>query len=446
MLFSTLSACSDNTTETTNDKVVKVRYVSSNYIITNPERGFYHQTTSYSEQEGATLAYLKNLKNQNISLILSLFYFDKFKETPLSQKQLDLIESSFKNLREAGVKCVLRFAYTDTMEGVKAGDAPIEIVETHINQLKPILQKNSDVIAFLQAGFIGAWGEWHASTNNLTTLENKTRIVNKLLDALPNNIMIQLRTPAVKQEIFATKNPVEKSIAFTSEKRARVGHHNDCFLASDDDYGTYKNPTLEKRYINEESLFVPVGGETCPPSGIPMSDCIKATAEMEYLRWTYLHADYYRPVLNNWNSQGCLDEIKKRLGYRFELMEGTFPIEQKMSEPFKLSLKLINKGFAPIYRNKIVSLILRSKETGKLLEYKLSIDIRECRPNGFMEIEKAINLQGISAGVYNMYLKISDDAPALVDRPEYSIQLANENTWIAETGMNNLLHDLKIIK
>ena len=48
MLFSTLSACSDNTTETTNHKVVKVRYVSSNYIITNTERGFYHQTTSYS--------------------------------------------------------------------------------------------------------------------------------------------------------------------------------------------------------------------------------------------------------------------------------------------------------------------------------------------------------------------------------------------------------------
>ncbi|MGC9342575.1 MAG: DUF4874 domain-containing protein, partial [Bacteroidales bacterium] len=158
---------------------VTVNYLPSALVITNPERGFYHQVTAFSEDEGVSLAYLKNLKNQNISLVLSLYYLEKFKNSPLSQKQLNLIESDFGKLREAGVKCVLRFAYTNTMEGENATDAPIEIVETHIDQLKPILQENGDVVAFVQAGFIGAWGEWHSSSNNLTTTENKTRIVNK---------------------------------------------------------------------------------------------------------------------------------------------------------------------------------------------------------------------------------------------------------------------------
>ena len=58
-------------------------------------------------------------------------------------------------MREAGVKCVLRFAYTSAIE---APDAPLSIIQTHIDQLKPYLAKNADVIAVWQAGFIGSLG------------------------------------------------------------------------------------------------------------------------------------------------------------------------------------------------------------------------------------------------------------------------------------------------
>ena len=39
------------------------------------------------------------------------------------------------------------------------GDAPKNIVLNHIAQLKPLLQDNADVIACMQMGFIGTWGE-----------------------------------------------------------------------------------------------------------------------------------------------------------------------------------------------------------------------------------------------------------------------------------------------
>jgi len=438
-----LSACgSDDPNDVSTDVIVT--YFPSNSVITNPERGFYHQVTAFSEGEGASLAYLKNLKDQNISLVLSLYYLEKFKNRPLSQKQLDLIESDFEKLRVAGVKCILRFAYTNTMEGENANDAPIEIVEKHIDQLQPLLQENKDVIAFVQAGFIGAWGEWHSSTNNLTTVENKTRIINKLLDALPLDLMLQLRTPLAKQDVFKTSEPVDASIAFTDEKRARVGHHNDCFLASPTDYGTYSDVEVEKEYIHNESLFVPTGGETCPPSGIPMADCLKAKSEMEYLRWTYLNVDYYKPVINNWNSQGCYNEFKKRLGYRIELVQGSFPKEVKVNSSFLLSLKLSNTGFAPVYKNKVSNLILKNKMTGETLEFNLNVDIRECRPTGFFEINEQINLEGIDEGTYSLYLKISDDSEKLKNRPEYCIQFANKDIWDSETGLNNLQFDLVI--
>jgi hypothetical protein len=35
----------------------------------------------------------------------------------------------------------------------------------HIQQLRPVVQANLDVIAFTQTGLIGVWGEWYFSDN-----------------------------------------------------------------------------------------------------------------------------------------------------------------------------------------------------------------------------------------------------------------------------------------
>jgi pimeloyl-ACP methyl ester carboxylesterase len=83
-------------------------------------------------------------------------------------------------------------------------------VVSHLDQLQPILTDNYDVIAFVQAGFIGSWGEWYYTTNNLTTLENKTarQIATKnafdnavLLDmAIGGSTNVALHLPAIAKE------------------------------------------------------------------------------------------------------------------------------------------------------------------------------------------------------------------------------------------------------
>lgn len=61
---------------------------------------------------------------------------------------------------------VLQFSYTtspNTSCGSSAcppyGDAPKSRILAHISQIKPYLQNNEDVIAAVQQGFIGVWGE-----------------------------------------------------------------------------------------------------------------------------------------------------------------------------------------------------------------------------------------------------------------------------------------------
>jgi len=74
--------------------------------------------------------------------------------------------------------------------------------------------------------------------------------VDELLSVLPVEIMIQVRTPGAKQQVFNSTAQLEAAAAYTVDKSARVGHHNDCFLAVGTDYGTYTNITADKEYIS----------------------------------------------------------------------------------------------------------------------------------------------------------------------------------------------------
>ncbi|RZK68864.1 MAG: DUF4874 domain-containing protein, partial [Pedobacter sp.] len=323
-------------------------YESSSTIFPNPERGVMKMFSVYSEGTPLTLTQLQTMRANNISLIQRIFYFNLFKDKALSQAQLTLMQTDFNTIRQAGLKVILRFAYTDVGDGA---DAPLAIVEQHLDQLQPLFKAHQDVIAFVQAGFIGPWGEWHSSTSGLGTAVNQSRILNKLLSVLPSQIMVQVRTPAHKRAVFNTTTPITADIAYTSEARARVGHHNDCFLTGGTDYGTYVSIQADKQYISNEALYVPTGGETCPPSNGYAPTCVEARNEMMLLKWTYLNLDYFQPTLNLWRNTGCFEELERNMGYRLSLFSSNLP-ETSVNNAVKISVQLTNYGFAPVYHKK----------------------------------------------------------------------------------------------
>ena len=141
--------------------------------------------------------------------------------------------------RTAGIKVILRFQYNDGPIG--AADASRTQILSHLAQLRPVLQANADVIAVMQAGLIGAWGEWHSSTNGLDETTQRSAILHGLLDALPTSRMVQVRTPNFVDDLFPG-GALTSALAFTGVDRARVGHHNDCFLASNNNFNTYPSP------------------------------------------------------------------------------------------------------------------------------------------------------------------------------------------------------------
>jgi hypothetical protein len=413
----------------------KVTYAVSNEVFTNPERGFMHTWQVNSEGAAMTAASLNNLKKENVSLILRLYYLEKFKTTALSQTQLDLIKTDFTRLRESGLKCVLRFAYTDAQDGT---DASVAVISGHLDQLKPILEENKDVIAFVQAGFVGAWGEWYYTTNQLTTPANKKLILDKLLESFPKEVKIQVRTPKIKQDFVATTTAMDATVGYGTTNTARLGFHNDCFMASVDDYGTYQNVTAEKTYVSNEALFVPTGGETCPPVDVPIASCSIAEKEMTLLKWTYLNLDYYGPVLQEWRNNNCFTDFERKLGYRLALASSTIKKDAALNGTLAFNVLINNSGFAPIYNPKNAYLIFRSTANGTVYKKKLSFDVRKVVPRVTFDLKESVSLSEIPAGTYELLLKIEDGSSKLSERPDYSIRLANTGLWEASTGFNKL--------
>lgn len=434
-----------------------VTYTPSTAVISNPERGFYRYTATHSGTYNSlnqnTLTGYR--VNNNITLIFRYFYLEEFLNSPISDAYLTNMQNDFNKIRNAGLKCVIRFAYTSD-EAAPQKDASKSQILAHIQQLRPILQTNADVISVMQAGFIGVWGEWYYTSQpefggwgynqtDLTAGNNNHRrdVLNAILSALPANRMVQIRYPAFKQGSYAPA-ALTDSQAFSQSNLARIGHHNDCFLASATDYGTYENVSQQYPYLEQDTKFVPMGGETCKLNS-PRTDCSTAMFEMAKFHWSFLNVDYFPGVIDGFNTNNCFTEIQKKLGYRFELNSATFPQSLTAGSSLPITLKITNQGYAAPYNERKVYLILKNQTTNQIYSIPMATDPRKwLGPNQITITEQLTLPANLPLGSYRLYLSIPDADATLASRPEYAIRLANENTWEAATGYNNLNYTLNI--
>jgi Domain of unknown function (DUF4832)/Domain of unknown function (DUF4874) len=442
-------------------------YTSSLENFPNPERGFYQQEEPMglgTARSALSADALTQLRKEGISTLRLYFLIDEFREGAISADALKFITDQFNTARGAGVKLIPRFAYNFPQGGsypYKDPDATQSRVLAHIAQLEPVFKANADVIAYVEIGFIGAWGEWHSSTNNLVDPEPNTKvndasraIVKRLLEALPKTRMLAQRYPRYKQELFS-KEALAMSEAFTGSDRSRVGAHNDCFLASNSDYGTYSDNATEqeatKAFLERDNLYLPQGGETCnnDANAQPYTGCQNALKDMTRLRYTSLNRGYLTDVYARWKNEGCLDEATRRLGYRFSLLESTLPESARPGSGLTIKLSVKNEGFAVPFNPRGFALVLRAKSDGKLTRLTITdggsipanrnLDPRFWTPGATTTLETTLALpNGLVTGPYDLLLHLYDPEPTLKDRPEYAIRLANADLWEASSGMNKI--------
>ncbi|MFO7975544.1 MAG: DUF4874 domain-containing protein, partial [Candidatus Hydrogenedentota bacterium] len=181
-----------------------------------------------------------------LTLAQTYCYLDRFIDRPISDKKLELLRESLDAARRRGLKVLLRFAYEKTMDQ-KEGPTKKTILG-HLDQLAPVIQENADVIYVLQAGFVGAWGEWHSSAKGLEkNHDTLSEITLKLLEALPKDRMTQVRVPKYKRWVLGNVSLenytfLDADTAYSGTPIARIGFHNDGFLANNTCGGTWTEP------------------------------------------------------------------------------------------------------------------------------------------------------------------------------------------------------------
>ncbi len=187
-----------------------------------------------------------------------------------------------------------------------------------------------------------------------------------------------------------------------------------------------------------------MGGETCGVNK-PRSQCSTATAEMQKFHWTYLNYDYHPNVISGFRTGNCFTTIQNKLGYRFELVSGTFPTAAKVGAQVSIKFNIMNSGYASTYNKRTVYLVLRNASTNKEYSLALATDPRRWTSGVQQTISEIVTFPStISSGTYKLFLNLPDASPSISTRPEYSIRLANEAVWESNTGYNNLLHSINI--
>jgi hypothetical protein len=424
----------------------QVAFQPDSEVFPNPERGFYTWTDfNYLD--------FSNVRAQGDTLTRPYIRLDAYRTTSLPQFLLDQLTAGFQEARRAGIKVIPRFSYNFAVGDPDATETQILL---HLQQLAPILAANEDVIAAVEAGFIGAWGEWHHSTNGTDSPSAEAAIVKALMSAVPSSRMIAIRYPADLRRLQGT-GPITPGEAFTGTLRARLGSHQDCFLASDDDWGTwglsYEWATQtwkpsgysikrDKAYIAQNGRYAVVGGETCNVNP-RRSNCKTALSELKYLHGSYLNRNYEPNVIQRFKDGGCFDEINRRLGYRYELSKAAFTSTIAQGEEFQLRLQLVNRGFAAMYNARPVFAVLRCGP--QEYTFHLNVDPRYWAPGATTKFSASFQLPSdIEAGTCTLALWMPDQAISLRDNPLYSVRFANQGVWDATEGYNVISRNVVI--
>ena len=416
--------------EDPNLKGTRIVYQESTKDILNPERGLYKGAGDIrSASNPVSLSSVKAARADGKSIMYVGFYLTKFMDGDISQDYLDMIQTSMDAFREGGVKCILRFAYQNS-ESATPWDPPVDIVLRHVEQLKPILQKNEDVIFVLQAGFIGVWGEWYY-TENFNSMSNRKLLADALLDALPKSRQIALRTPDFKMKMYgvALKDTITAATAHNESDLSRLAGHNDCFGASSSDMGTFDSNN-HRNFWKAETRYTIMGGETCAVSDY--CSCEVSSRDVEDYHWTYLNSGFNTSVLNGWKTAGCYNTIIKHLGYRLVLLDSYHTENPEAGKTFNLALRIVNRGYAAPQNPRNATLVFID-DKGNKTEFLLGSDPRTWH-SGPITVKCEFTLPAAKG---TLYLNLND--PLLPNRPEYSIAFANEGVFDESTGYNKIL-------
>lgn len=475
----------------------------------NPGRGFRLEVAvDVEEQQKHPTEELIHLSERyasdSVSLAQSYFYLTYTIGQELTEDHFRTMQLYFDELQKQGKKAVLRFAYEKDFAGRAPVGPTLEQALAHLEQLKPFLEKNKDLILVVQAGVIGAWGEWHSSVHGLeNSKEAMIAILEKLLAVVPQDRQVQVRVPDYKN-LLKDKPELYKRLSF----------HDDFIVIRPDRWdGDMHEGTANFNQIVNESPYLVVDGELPwgfwsvgadpdSPSAGWVIDGVQVARRLFLQHFTSLsvihnykeqHANrkfdennppeysmmvwkktlinedtlkkYRMPVSDGYFSRkngnkverNVFDYIRDHLGYRIELQKLEMPGKLRAGKGNPLKLDLVNRGFSTVFGEHTACYVLIDSK-GKVTELPVEVNPQDWQPYQPGDSTYTPLLHTMDAmiqipadcpsGTYQLGLWISDGSERLKYNYRYAIRCANGNTTWWTSGDKrygvNLLTDIEV--
>lgn len=451
--------------------------VSKKNYVWNPQK--YPDITSYLEEQS------NYYSSDSVSLVQTYFYLTDVVGRNITEEDFQTMLIFFDELRKLGKKAVLRFAYETQFLGRATVGPTLEDIITHTKQLKSFLDKNKDIIQVMQAGMIGAWGEWHSSFNGLENSdETKRTILKNICNMTPEGRFIQVRVPEYKNLLDST-----------SLEYKRVSFHDDFIVIKNHVWdGGMSEGTVNYNQILRESPFLPIDGELPwgswsmnedpdnPDNGW-IIDGIQTARRLFLQHYTSLSIvhnykenntkdkysmSYWKetPISENFLlenkmpisdgyfkkkdgskvKRNVFDYIRDHLGYRIELQKMTLPKILTIGCSNFIEISLINRGFSTLFNEHPVYIVLIDSKGNVCNPFLTNANVNDWQPYDPDDklctplVHKiSANLpisEKIIKGNYRIGLWIPDGSDNLKYNSRFAIRCANGDTewWVSPDG------------
>eukprot|EP00833_Pecoramyces_ruminatium_P016781 jgi/Orpsp1_1/1190813/evm.model.d7180000081358.1 len=439
-----------------------ISYVESLSEVPNPYRGFYKQTKIFLKRNGKSSSqYI-----ESPHLLRVLVDISDYKNHSLDSAAITYLGNILKKIQNYNKSIVIRFSYHDYEPETSTHEpSNINIVLGHQESLRGVLKKYQDMIASVECGLYGKWGEMHGSSvyNDKTErLSFTKKVITKWLDVLPESITLSVRTT----QFYCHWNNVDRSkiskdITKPGQAAYRIGMYNDGYLGTYDDDGTYANREEEIKWLSIQCNHALCGGEFGGYDDKKMGN-VRHTAEYMYTKdafrthFSYLNLGHYKPTVNamrtekykgtdsRYKGQYGFTYIENHLGYRFVVRGVRLTKNAYKNNKFEIEVDIENVGFAPLIKPKSLYFIIVDNygKSNVLSDMKI---LKNGNPNSWLSEEtytlkaETILSSSLSNGNNKIYLRISTKGE-LDGLKGYPIRFANndENIWNNKLGANYL--------
>ncbi len=254
---------------------------------------------------------------------------------------------------------------------------------------------NHPRVAFIEAGLLGFWGEWHTwPVEKLAPSKETERVV---LEAY--------------RKAFPRKVVMARLARDDAGRHDWLGFHDDLFPEdTDGDEPWTFLAALRRSGRTENWRRAAIGGEMVPNAARRwLGPDLDRTTEM-IDRGHFSWIGPYGPALERSGSpefRKRADALVRRMGYQFRIVEARHPAAIEPGGRFRFSLEIENEGVAPFYYPWPVELLILDRGRGVNGKIPIEVDIRGWVP-GTNQVGVDLVAPELRAGTCTLALGIRD--------------------------------------